>query len=275
MSLEARRAGVAETSTYIRVGKDAAIAPFVQPRHLRLKCMANAHPLWPRMKPTSNKKPTPHPSAIAPVLRRTRGPSPQKTELTRQEILSAALDEFTEVGIAKATMDKIAKRAKLAKGTLYLHFANKEALLQGALQATIAHSALASIQTPRMPQESMKDYITRLVVPPMEHFYLPARASLARLVLGEARSHPSLMQLYYQQVFAPWHQHFEQLFNIAKKEGELKGITPAVASQLLAAPFWISLVHDAMSADGTYPGATPAQLTRAQIGIIFGQKTPS
>ena len=56
----------------------------------------------------------------APVLQRTRGPSPHKTELTRSEIVQAALEEFTEVGIAKATMDKIAKRANLAKGTLYL-----------------------------------------------------------------------------------------------------------------------------------------------------------
>lgn len=53
------------------------------------------------------------------MLRRTRGCSPQKTELTRSEILQAALDEFTEVGIAKATMDKIAKRANLTKDTLF------------------------------------------------------------------------------------------------------------------------------------------------------------
>lgn len=223
---------------------------------------------------TTSSKSVHPPATPAPSLRRTRGPSPQKTELTRSEILQAALDEFTEVGIAKATMDKIAKRANLAKGTLYLHFENKEALLQGALEATIAYSALASMQTQRMPRESMKAYITRLAIPPMEKFHVSGRAALARLVLGEARSHPSLMQFYYQNVLTPWHQHFERLFQIAKDEGELQSLTPAAASQLLGAPFWISLVHDAMVQDGVYPGIAPAELTRIQIDVIFGKKSP-
>ena len=158
------------------------------------------------------------------LVRRTRGPSLQKTELTRHEILQAALQEFTEVGISKATMDKIAKRANLAKGTLYLHFANKEALLHGALEATIAHSALSNTKQPRMPKESVKSYIARLVLPSMENFHTSGRAALARLVLGEARSHPSLMEFYYSQILTPWHQHFERLFQLAKDGGELHGI---------------------------------------------------
>lgn len=224
------------------------------------------------MSPAARKTPAIREPSDAPVLRRTRGPSPQKTELTRSEILQAALDEFTEVGIAKATMDKIAKRANLAKGTLYLHFGNKEALLQGALEATIAYSALSTMQTPRKPNESIQCYVTRLVIPSMERFHTSGRADLARLVLGEARSHPSLMQFYYQNVLTPWHAHFERLFQIAKNEGELHGITAAAASQLLGAPFWISLVHDAMGVNGVYPGIHPAELTRIQIGAIFGHK---
>ena len=205
-------------------------------------------------------------------VRRTRGPSLQKTELTRHEILQAALQEFTEVGIAKATMDKIAKRANLAKGTLYLHFANKEALLHGALEATIAYSALSNTKQPRMPKESVKSYIARLVLPSMEKFHTSGRAALARLVLGEVRSHPSLMEFYYSQILTPWHQHFERLFQMAKDEGELHGIPPKVASQLLGAPFWISLVHDAMVKDGQYPGVLPAVLTKAQLDLIFAPR---
>lgn len=221
------------------------------------------------MSPVARKNIAPCETTAAPVLRRTRGPSPQKTELTRNEILQAALDEFTEVGIAKATMDKIAKRANLAKGTLYLHFANKEALLQGALEATIAHSALSSMQTPRLPNESIKHYITRLVMPSMERFHTSGRAALARLVLGEARSHPALMEFYYTNILTPWHAHFERLFQQAKHEGELHGISAQAASQLLGAPFWISLVHDAMGKDGIYPGLLPADLTRIQLDVIF------
>ena len=244
-------------------------------RSHRLQSQAPQHCILLHMTEAKKKKPSvamPHAPA---QLRRMRGPSPQKTELTYKEILQAALDEFTEVGIAKATMDKIAKRANVAKGTLYLHFKNKEALLQGALEATIAYSALASMQTQRLPSESVKAYISRLVIPSMERFHQSGRAALARLVLGEARSHPSLMEFYYQNILTPWHAHFERLFQIAADEGELQGIPAATASQLLGSPFWISLVHDAMGANGVYPGIHPAELTRAQIECIFSSKPNS
>ena len=228
-----------------------------------------------RMKNNSaSPSPATRKPADAAPLRRTRGPSPQKTELTRTEILAAALDEFTEVGIAKATMDRIAKRANLAKGTLYLHFANKEALLEGALQATISQSALASMQTPRLPGESVRKYILRVALPPMERFHTTGRAALARLVLGEARSHPSLMRFYHQNIFLPWHAHFERLFQQARAEGELHGITPKMASQLLGAPFWLSLVEDAITPEERAQNLSAAELTRAQIDLIFRPARP-
>jgi AcrR family transcriptional regulator len=47
---------------------------------------------------------------------------------TRERILEAALDVFSEKGFHLATVDEIAERAGLGKGTLYRHFANKETL---------------------------------------------------------------------------------------------------------------------------------------------------
>lgn len=204
-----------------------------------------------------------------PDAPRQRGPSPQKTELTRSEIVKAALAEFTQVGIAKATMDKIARRAGLAKGTLYLHFPSKEALLRGALEQTIGHSALGVMHHPRAPGESVRAYITRLVLPTMHSFHASGRSQLARLMLGEAQSHPGLAHYYREQVFIPWHRHFEGLLQIAADEGELRGIDPASASLLLGAPFWFALAHDTLHSEPR-PGATPAELMRCQIDALFG-----
>ena len=44
-------------------------------------------------------------------------------------ILAAARNVFSAKGLSAATMAQIAQEAGLAKGTLYLHFANKEALV--------------------------------------------------------------------------------------------------------------------------------------------------
>ena len=55
----------------------------------------------------------------------------RKKEETRSRILNAALDAFEEKGYAASTMEEIAERAGVAKGTLYNYFDGKEALLSG------------------------------------------------------------------------------------------------------------------------------------------------
>ena len=46
----------------------------------------------------------------------------------REEILDAAQEVFFEKGLYVATMDEIAEKAELSKGTLYLYYKNKEDL---------------------------------------------------------------------------------------------------------------------------------------------------
>lgn len=208
-----------------------------------------------------------------PPVRRGRGPSLQKTQRTRNEILAAALAEFTEVGIANATMDRIAKRANLAKGTLYLHFRSKESLLQGALESTIAYSSLSLFSSPRKTGESMRDYIARLLLPSMENFHASGRAAVIRLLLAEAGNYPSLASYYYEHVFIPWHAHFEALFRIAEAEGELRGISPATASRLLGTPFWYALAHEIVAAAHPAPHhISLVEMARAQLDAIFGTR---
>lgn len=47
----------------------------------------------------------------------------------KQEILRAARSVFAQHGFRRATVDEIARRAEIAKGTVYLYFESKEAIL--------------------------------------------------------------------------------------------------------------------------------------------------
>ena len=46
--------------------------------------------------------------------------------LRHQQILDAAYEVFRKEGYSSATMDLIAERAEIAKGTIYLYFKSKE-----------------------------------------------------------------------------------------------------------------------------------------------------
>src|SRR5207244_10069839 len=56
----------------------------------------------------------------------------------RDAILTAALDEFAARGFAATRLDDVAKRAGVAKGTIYLYFADKETLFQELIRAQLS-----------------------------------------------------------------------------------------------------------------------------------------
>lgn len=53
---------------------------------------------------------------------------------TRQKILDAAVEAFTNVGFGMTTLSEIAERAGLTNGALYYHFESKEALAVGIIE---------------------------------------------------------------------------------------------------------------------------------------------
>jgi len=61
----------------------------------------------------------------------------QEREQRRAMIVKTALQVFAQKGINDATIEDIATKAQLGKGTIYYYFPSKEALLIGAIEATI------------------------------------------------------------------------------------------------------------------------------------------
>jgi TetR/AcrR family transcriptional regulator, acrAB operon repressor len=59
-------------------------------------------------------------------MRRTK----EEAEQTRRRIMAAALRTFNRRGIARTTLDDIAKAAGVTRGAIYWHFSGKQALLR-------------------------------------------------------------------------------------------------------------------------------------------------
>jgi TetR/AcrR family acrAB operon transcriptional repressor len=59
-------------------------------------------------------------------MRRTK----EEAEQTRRRIMQAALRTFHRRGIARTTLEQIARAARVTRGAIYWHFSGKEALLR-------------------------------------------------------------------------------------------------------------------------------------------------
>ena len=62
----------------------------------------------------------------------------RRKEARPSEIVDAALEVFAEKGFAAAKLDDIARRAGIAKATLYLYFETKEEIFRAVARAAVA-----------------------------------------------------------------------------------------------------------------------------------------
>jgi TetR/AcrR family transcriptional regulator, regulator of autoinduction and epiphytic fitness len=177
---------------------------------------------------------------------RTRGPSLEKTAQTRRTIVAAALAEFLENGFAGTTMDAVARRAGVAKGTPYRYFATKESLFEAVVRQEIA-SAVADVNVAnRAPGEKVGAFLRRTMSPAMQVVERQGRGALARLVLTEGVRFPVLVEIYRREMFDPLLDQLRHLVRSARKDGELKSNTLVKHPELLIAPVWYGIVHNGL-----------------------------
>jgi AcrR family transcriptional regulator len=86
----------------------------------------------------------------------------QHAEATRRAVLAAARSSFGRKGYAQTSVDEIAAAARVTKGAVYHHFADKEALFR-AVHAEVEAEAQARAGAARDPKESPIDQIVAVV----------------------------------------------------------------------------------------------------------------
>lgn len=108
-----------------------------------------------------------------------------RPESKRDRIFDAAAHIFAVKGFHAATIDEIAERAHVGKGTIYLYFSGKQALFEEMVEKAVAEH-LAELE--RAAGVSTGEVEQRLVSVAIGHFeFLIRRSELARLLMREAQ----------------------------------------------------------------------------------------
>ena len=164
-----------------------------------------------------------------------------KAAQRRNAILDAALDEFSSRGFAAARLDDVAARAGVAKGTIYLHFKDKEALFQELIRAKMVPvvGALEQSFGGDLPLRAVADFVIEVFV---REVLGTRRKLVVRLVLSEGPRFPALAEIYYREVVARALEALRGLLRRALERGELADDTLIRFPQLLAAPALMSIL---------------------------------
>ena len=133
-----------------------------------------------------------------PARKRTLVPP----EARRAAILAAALEEFTARGYEGARLDDVAKRAGVAKGTIYLYFADKETLFQELVRSMV-NPVLGTLEAVRDDRHSGahagRGHCSSTFV---REIYGTRRKDIIRLILSEGPRFPAIGEFYHREVIA-------------------------------------------------------------------------
>jgi len=118
-----------------------------------------------------------------------------------QEILHAALEVFAEKGFASAQVSEIAKRAGVAKGTVYLYYKTKQEIFEAIVRAKVSPVFVQLDEFLNQRQESAVELLTMI----LGHIYRelvdsPLRRVVIKVLISEGKQFPELVQFYHGEV---------------------------------------------------------------------------
>jgi AcrR family transcriptional regulator len=185
---------------------------------------------------------------VSPVAARSRRRPQQRPD----ELLNAALAVFGERGFRAASLDVVARRAGVSKGTVYLYFASKDALFRAVVERKIV-VLLEEGEALLAAHEGTAAELLRLVIHRMQAaMHRDDMIRLARLAHSELAHFP--------EVRAFWWEH------VIQRNRRLLG---SIVDRGIAAGEFVE------SARVVIPRAIPSLLLhQGQIRFLFGDLDP-
>ena len=168
----------------------------------------------------------------------------RKWKLQRQEeILAAAFEEFATKGYAEARLDDVAKRAGIAKGTIYLYFKNKEMLFRAVLRGLIHHVFEELEPFIRAFQGSAEELVRSVLSRQYAEVVKNRKArSMLRLLIAESHKFPQLSDAYLREIIGPGVTAMRALVEKGVASGEFRETKIAEFPQVLVGPAVLAVV---------------------------------
>lgn len=156
------------------------------------------------------------------------------------ELLEAALKTFADKGYAATRMEDIAHRAGVTKGTVYLYFPSKQAVLEALVKATLlpnldrVEALLDAHQGPVAPllTQILETVATRLAESDI--------IAIPKLIIAEAGNFPDIAAFYRREVIDRGTGLLARLYRAGIASGEFPDLDPQQVAKLIIAPVLIA-----------------------------------
>lgn len=154
----------------------------------------------------------------------------------KEEILSAAEEEFARHGYEGANISRIAKKVHVTHVLLYYHFQCKENLFAQVLQRKIDGFVQSVLPPTGTENLYFLQNIDNLIAQNFD--FVANNVAFVRLIVNEAKSIPTLMDIAHNQYI----DYINLLQNSLNKESAVGNIEPTNAERLILNIFSLNIM---------------------------------
>ena len=188
----------------------------------------------------------------------------------REAIIAAAMDEFIAQGFAATRLDDVAKRAGVAKGTIYLHFKDKEALFEELIRTAIVPLVNRLAAGPPPVGASVRDMVEGFARTFIHEVTTTQRGDIVRLIVAEGPRFPAVADFYYREVVSKGLAGMRAAIQLGIARGEIKHRDLAQFPQILIAPALIAVIWQSLFSRHAPLDAN--EMFRVHLDLIFGER---
>jgi AcrR family transcriptional regulator len=199
-------------------------------------------------------------------------PKPNRAERAaerRQAIIEAALDEFIARGFAATRLDDIAKRAGVAKGTIYLHFKDKESMFEELIRTAIV-PLVGRMHAPPPIGGSVRDAVEAFAKTFIEEVASTRRGDIVRVIVAEGPRFPAIADFYYREVVSRGLAGMRALIELGIARGEIQHKNLARFPQIIVAPALIAVIWQSLFSK--HAPLDAIEMFRTHLDLIFGER---
>jgi AcrR family transcriptional regulator len=193
----------------------------------------------------------------------------ERTAERRAAIIEAALDEFISRGFTATRLDDVAKRAGVAKGTIYLHFKDKESMFEELIRTALV-PLIGRLHAPPPIGGSVRDAIEGFAQNFIREVASTRRGDIVRLIVAEGPRFPAIADFYYREVVSRGLAGMRALIELGISRGEIHQKNLARFPQILVAPALIAVIWQSLFSKHAPLDAT--EMFRVHLDLIFGER---
>lgn len=210
------------------------------------------------------------PKAISAADDRPRPPNrAERAADRRQAIFDAALDEFIDRGYAAARLDDVARRAGVAKGTIYLHFKDKQALFEELVRSALL-PLIGRLVAPPPAGGSVRAVLESFAENFATEIVATRRSAIVRLIMAEGPRFPDIADFYYREVVSRGLAGMRALIELAIARGEIRASGLKDFPQIVVAPAMVAVIWQGLFA--RHAPLDAAAMLRVHLDLIFGER---